>query len=319
MNVSEIGKDVLTIEAEAILSSIPRIEQYFEKAVDLIFNTAGRVVITGMGKSGLVGKKISATMTSTGTPSVFLHPSEALHGDIGIIREDDIVLALSSSGNTTEIIGLISYIKRIGVKLISLIGNTNSIIAEQSDVYLDCSIEKEACPIGLVPTTSTTLTLAVGDAISVALMRKKDFTREDFLINHPGGNIGKKLLKVENLMHTGSELPVADKKTPMKTVLDLINNKKFGLCIVSNDNNELKGIITDGDIRRAIISKPDFLSYSAQDIIKGVPLSIKGDILATEALKLLEENHITSLIVVDNENKIKGLLHLHDLWRTEMI
>jgi len=318
MSLSEIGKRVLSIEAEAILSSIPRVEKNFTEAIEFIYNTKGRVVITGMGKSGLIGRKISATMTSTGTPSIYLHPSEALHGDIGIIRDEDIVLALSSSGNTAEIIGLISYIKRIGVKLISLVGNPNSPMAELSDVFLDCSVEKEACPLGMVPTTSTTLTLAVGDAIAVALMEKKGFTKEDFLLNHPGGNIGKKLLRVKNLMHTGNDLPIARLNSSMKDVLNTVNNKKFGLCIIADNDNNLKGLITDGDIRRAIISNPDLLNKKASDIIKGTPLTINENILATEALKLLEDNHITSLIVV-YENKIKGLLHLHDLWRTEMI
>ncbi len=319
MNISDIGKKVLSIEAEAIMSSIPRIEKNFEKAVELICSTKGRVVITGMGKSGLIGKKIAATMTSTGTPSVFLHPSEALHGDIGIIRSDDIVLALSSSGNTAEIVELINYIKRIGVKLISLIGNLDSIMADQSDVYLDCSIEKEACPIGLVPTTSTTLTLAVGDAISVALMEKKGFTKDDFLLNHPGGNIGKKLLKVEHLMHTGDDLPIAYMSTSIKEIIKLINEKKFGSCIIASAENKLVGIITDGDIRRGIIDKQNFLTCTASDIINETPLSIKKDILATEALRLLEEKKITSLIVVNEKDLITGLLHLHDLWRTEMI
>ncbi len=319
MNVSEIGKNVLSIEAEAIISSIPRIEKNFEKVVELIYKTKGRVVVTGMGKSGLVGKKIAATLTSTGTPATFLHPAEALHGDIGIIRPEDIVLALSSSGKTNEIVELINYIKRIGVKLISLIGNINSIMAEQSNVFLDCSIEKEACPIGLVPTTSTTLTLAVGDAISVALMERNGFTKDDFLFNHPGGNIGKKLLKVEHLMHTGTDLPIANKDESIMNIISLINEKKFGLCIITDNKNKLSGIITDGDIRRGIIAKPDFLNTKASDISVKSPLSIKGNILATEALKILEEKKITSLIIVDNTKKIKGLLHLHDLWRTEMI
>ncbi len=227
MNIVEIGKKVLAAEARAIENSISKIDGNFERAVETLYNAGGRIVVTGMGKSGLVGKKISATLTSTGTPSVFLHPSEAMHGDIGIIHNDDVVLALSTSGETFEVLRLLDFIKRIGVKLISLAGNPDSTLAKQSDVFIDCSVEKEACPIGLVPTTSTTLTLAIGDAISIALMEKKGFGEEDFRFYHPGGSIGKKLLKVKHLMHSGDELPLVKPHLNILKAADIMNKKKI--------------------------------------------------------------------------------------------
>lgn len=318
MNIVEIGKKVLAAEAKAIRNTITRIDGEFERAVNILYNTTGRVVITGMGKSGLIGKKISATLTSTGTPSVFLHPSEALHGDIGIIHNDDVVMALSTSGETFEVIRLLDFIKRIGVKLVSLIGNPNSTLARESDVFIDCSVEKEACPIGLVPSTSTTLTLAVGDAISIALMEKKGFSEEDFKFYHPGGSIGKKLLKVKDLMHTDAELPLVKSFAIMTDVVRIINEKKFGSAIVIDDDSALKGIITDGDLRRNLLKGVDFSKAAAADCMTKNPLCIKENNLAVEALKILEEKLITSLVVVEDK-KVKGLIHLHDLWRTEMI
>jgi arabinose-5-phosphate isomerase len=318
MNIVDIGKKVLAAEAKAIENTITRIDGEFERAVNILYNARGRVVITGMGKSGLIGKKISATLTSTGTPSVFLHPSEALHGDIGIIHNDDVVMALSTSGETFEVIRLLDFIKRIGAKLISLVGNPNSTLARESDVFIDCSVEKEACPIGLVPSTSTTLTLAVGDAISIALMEKKGFGEEDFRFYHPGGSIGKKLLKVKHLMHTDAELPLVKPFAIMTDVVRIINEKKFGSAIVINDGYALEGIITDGDLRRNLLKGVDFSKATAADCMTKNPLSIRENNLAVEALKILEEKLITSLVVVENK-KVKGLLHLHDLWRTEMI
>jgi arabinose-5-phosphate isomerase len=319
MSVIEIGKKVLNTEAKAIESAINRLDEKFEKAVDILLKTRGRIVITGMGKSGIVGKKISATLTSTGTPSTFLHPSEALHGDIGIINNDDTVLALSTSGETYEVIRLINYIKRIGVKLVSLVGTPDSTLATESDVFIDCSIEKEACPIGLVPSTSTTLTLAIGDAISIALMNEKGFSEENFRFYHPGGSIGKKLLKVKHLMHAGAEIPVVKEEIYLREVINTIDKKRFGVAIVIDDNQEIKGIITDGDLRRYFLKGIDFTQTRAKQYMTKNPLTIGEDHLAVEALKIMEEHLITSLIVRDENNKLKGLLHLHDLWRTEMI
>jgi arabinose-5-phosphate isomerase len=319
MNIVEIGRKVLKIEAKAIENTIPRIGDNFEKAVQIFYETKGRIVTTGMGKSGLIAKKISATLTSTGTPSVFLHPSEALHGDIGIIDSKDAVLALSTSGETEEVLRLLNYIKRIGVPLISLVGNTASTLARESDVFIDCSIEKEACPIGLVPSTSTTLTLAVGDAISIALMEKKGFGEEDFKSFHPAGSIGKKLLKVKHLMHSGDQLPLAEEDSLMTDVVKIIDAKKFGVAVIlENKSGIVKGVITDGDLRRTLLKGIDFSTAKAKDCMTQNPSSIKEDNLAVEALKIMEERLITSLVVTEN-NRLKGLLHLHDLWRTEMI
>jgi len=318
MSIIETGKKVLDIEAKAIEKSINRLDKKFKKVVEILFKTKGRIVVTGMGKSGIIGKKISATLTSTGTPSIFLHPSEAVHGDIGIINSDDTVLALSTSGETSEVLRLIDYIRRIGAKLISLVGVSESTLAHLSDIFLDCGVEKEACPIGLVPTASTTLTLAVGDAISIALMEKKGFKEEDFRYYHPGGSIGKKLLKVKHLMHIGDELPVVKDSAKMRDVVDIIDKKKFGVAIIVNDINNIVGIITDGDLRRQLLKGINFNNVIARECMTSNPLYINEDKLAVEALRIMEENLVTSLIVRDNST-LKGLLHLHDLWRTEMI
>ena len=319
MGIVETGQKVLEIEAKTILNAINKLDHQFEKAVNILLNTKGRIVITGMGKSGIVGKKISATLTSTGSPSVFLHPSEALHGDIGIINSDDVVVALSTSGETSEVIRLINYIKRIGVKLIAMVGDPSSTLAQESDVYIDCGIEKEACPIGLVPTASTTLTLAMGDAISIALMQKKGFSEEDFHFYHPAGSIGKKLLKVKHLMHHGNELPLVSLNEKMKSVLAMIDRKHFGVAFVIDGSNKIRGIITDGDLRRLMLKEIDFSNASAEQVMTRNPLTIDENQLAVEALKILEDNRITSLVVTDGKNQVTGLIHMHDLWRTEMI
>jgi arabinose-5-phosphate isomerase len=319
MQILDTARKVLEIEAKAILTAIGRLNADFEKAVNILFNTSGRIIVTGMGKSGIIARKISATLTSTGTPSEFLHPSEALHGDIGMIRENDVVLALSTSGETFEVIRLLAHIKRIGIKLITLVGNPRSSLAKESDVFLDCSVEKEACPIGLVPSTSTTLTLAVGDALAIALMEKKGFSEEEFKYYHPGGSIGKKLLKVKHLMHSGKELPIIDKNLPMTEAINIINQKRFGMGIVVNSDSQVHGIITDGDLRRLFLKQVDFSQSKVSECMKTNPFCIRENNLAVEALKILEENLITSLIVTDEKDNLKGLLHLHDLWRTEMI
>jgi arabinose-5-phosphate isomerase len=320
MNIVEIGKKVLQIEAAAIENTIFKIDKRFETAVKILFKTTGRVVTTGMGKSGLIARKISATLTSTGTPSVFLHPSEALHGDIGIIHNHDVVIALSSSGETGEVLRLLDYIKRIGVKLITLVGNPQSTLARESDVSLDCSVEKEACPIGLVPSTSTTLALAVGDALAIALMEKKGFSEEDFRYYHPGGSIGKKLLKVKHLMHSGGELPIVSENTPMTEVIKIIDEKRFGVAVVVENDFAVKGVITDGDLRRNMLKGINFSRVNAAQCMTKEPLSIQENHLATEALKIMEDHLVTSLVVTnENDTTLKGLLHLHDLWRTEMI
>lgn len=318
MNILQTGKKVLETEAKAIELAIDRLDGNFEEAVKILYATKGRIVVTGMGKSGLIARKISATLTSTGSPSVFLHPAEALHGDIGIINNDDVVLALSTSGETFEVVRLLDFIKRIGIKLISLVGNSQSTLAKESDVTVDCSIEEEACPIGLVPSTSTTLTLAVGDAIAIALMKQKGFSEEDFRYNHPGGSIGKRLLKVKHVMHFGDELPVTGENTFMTDVLKIIDEKRFGVVIVTDETRVVKGVITDGDLRRNLLKGVDFSKTNAAGCMTKNPSAIGEDNLAVEALKIMEDKLITSLVVTEN-NILKGLVHLHDLWRTEMI
>lgn len=318
MSIVETGKKVLETEAKAIEIAIDRLDGGFEEAVKILYNTKGRVVVTGMGKSGLIARKIAATLTSTGTPAVFLHPAEALHGDIGIINNDDVVLALSTSGETFEVLRLLDFIKRVGVRLISFVGNPQSTLAKESDIFIDCSVAEEACPIGLVPSTSTTLTLAVGDAVSIALMKKKGFSEEDFRYNHPGGAIGKKLLKVKHLMHSGVELPIAAENAIMQDVLKVMDEKRFGVAIIVDANRDVKGVITDGDLRRQLLRGVDFSKIRAGDCMTKNPLTIGEDNLAVEALKIMEDKLITSLVVTEN-NILKGLVHLHDLWRTEMI
>jgi arabinose-5-phosphate isomerase len=319
MGSIETGKKVLQTEANAILKALGRINHQFETAVEILFRCRGQIVVTGMGKSGLIGRKIAATMTSIGSPAVFLHPAEAIHGDIGIIHPEDTVIALSTSGETGEVKRLLSYLKRLGIKLISLVGNPRSTLARQSDVFIDCSVEKEACPIGLVPSASSTLALAVGDALSIALMEKRGFSEEDFRYFHPGGQIGKKLLKVEHLMHKGRQLPVVAASALMKSVIRTINEKKFGVAIVVRGRDRVAGIITDGDLRRLFLKGIDFAEARASACMTADPLRIRGDRMAVEALKIMEDRAVTSLIVTDGKDRLRGLLHLHDLWRTEMI
>jgi len=318
MSMIDTGKEVLKIEAGAISRCIENLDQSFNVAVELMYNTKGRIVITGMGKSGLIGKKISATLTSTGSPSVFLHPSEALHGDIGIINTDDVVVALSTSGETHEVIQLLNFIKRIGVSLISLVGSMDSSLAKESEVALDCSIEKEACPIGLVPTASTTLLLAMGDALAVALMRKHGFSEDDFRYNHPGGNIGRKLLKVKHCMHKPTELPIVNQNRKFPEVIKIIDDMQFGVAIIVDDNSALIGIITDGDLRRAFLKGEDLKNTMVSEFMTANPEVISEDKMAVEALNIMEEKKITSLIVAEGR-ELKGFVHLHDLWKTEMI
>jgi arabinose-5-phosphate isomerase len=319
MGSIETGKKVLETEANAILNALGKINRQFETAVDILFQCRGQVVVTGMGKSGLIGRKIAATMTSIGSPALFLHPAEAIHGDIGIIHPQDVVIALSTSGETEEVIRLLNYIKRLGIRLISLVGNPDSTLARQSDVFIDCSVEKEACPIGLVPSASSTLTLAVGDALSIALMEKRGFSEEDFRDLHPGGSLGKKLLKVKHLMHRGKQMPVVDIHTLMGNVIRIINEKKFGIAIVVKDKAQVVGVITDGDLRRLFLKGINFAKTEAADCLTANPHCIDEEKLAVEALKIMEDRAVTSLVVKDDANRLSGLLHLHDLWRTEMI
>jgi len=318
--VIKIGKEVLNIEAEAVRSLASLIDENFAKAVHLLASTKSRVIITGMGKSGIIGRKIAATLSSCGTPSVFIHTADAGHGDLGMIVEGDILIVISYSGNTKEVVDLLHFVKRTGVKLIGITGNKNSKLAKYSDIVLDASVEREAEPSGLVPTASSTAALALGDALAIALMKLKGFGEKEFAFVHPKGQAGKRLLRVETLMHKGGQIPFVDAQTPMSAVLEEISQKKMGMTCVVDKQGVLLGIITDGDLRRNLQKYKDtFLQKTAEDCMTLQPITITRDELATSALNIMEENKITSLIVKNKNGKIEGLIHLHDLWRTEML
>jgi len=326
------GENVVRIEAEALRALADRIggpmAKDFERAVTLLAACTGRVVVTGMGKSGIIGRKIAATLSSTGTPALFLHPAEAVHGDLGMLVKGDVVLALSSSGETEEILALLPTIKRLGenTKLLSVTGDDvyngatkRSTLAAAADVALDCSISREACSLGLAPTASTTAMLALGDALAVALAEKKGFKEEDFAELHPGGKLGKRLARVEQLMHSGDDLPRVTPKTKMPEVIHEISDKKLGVTAVV-EGAKLLGIISDGDLRRLLQAKgKDVLDLTAGECMTKNPKAITADAFAASALSIMEEKKITSLCVVDAKGDLQGIVHLHDLWRTQMI
>jgi arabinose-5-phosphate isomerase len=314
----ESAKKFLAIEAEAITGLIERLDSSFVRAVDMISACRGRVVITGIGKSGIIAQKISATLSSTGTPSLFLHPAEAVHGDLGRLVPGDLVLALSYSGDTSEILLLLDTIKRLAIPLIVMSGNLKSTLAEASDVTLDVSIKKEACPLGLAPTASTTAMLALGDALALAVLERKGFSEEDFAALHPGGGLGRKLMRVENVMHTGDALPKVTGETKMSDVIYEISRKGLGVTSVVDQQDRVIGIITDGDLRRLLEHEDQILSRTAAEAMHRNPLTISRREFATRALNAMEQRKITSLLVVDEAGHIEGVVHIHDLWRTEM-
>ena len=317
--IIQIGKEVLEIEAKAVNDLSLHLDESFVQAVELLSNAKSRVIVTGMGKSGLVGRKIAATLASCGTPAMFIHPAEAGHGDLGMIIKDDILLAISYSGETKEIVGLLDFIKRIGIKLICITGNKNSKIAKYSDIVLDAKVEKEAESSGLIPTASSTAALALGDALAIALMKEKGFNEEDFAFVHPKGQIGKKLLKIKDLMHKGQQIPCVSLDTPMNHVLEEMSRKKLGMTCVVNKQDKIVGVITDGDLRRMLQKFGESLMYkSAQDCMTPNPITVEKGDLATKALNIMEEHKITSLVITNKDKKIEGIIHLHDLWRTEM-
>jgi arabinose-5-phosphate isomerase len=311
---------VLDIEARAIEALKERVGETFAAALRLLLACQGRVVATGMGKSGLVARKISATLSSTGTPSLFLHPAEAIHGDIGRIVNGDLVLAVSHSGDTDEIVRLLPLIRRLGCPLISLTGNPQSTLATTSDVHLDVSVRQEACPLGLAPTASTTAALAMGDALAMVLLEERGFTVDDFAVLHPGGNIGKRLLRVEDLMHRGADIPRVQPQTPMREVLFEMTDKRLGLTTVTNPEGHLLGLISDGDLRRQMERHGyTLLDHTAAECMTRDPVLIDRRELATRALDLMEQRRITALVCVDSSRCVEGIVHLHDLWKTEMI
>ena len=316
----ETARRVLEIEARAILELAPRVGEEFDRAVELLFACAGRVVVTGMGKSGLIAQKISATFSSTGTPSLFLHPAEATHGDLGRIVKGDVVLAVSYSGDTAELVGLTPSIKRLAVPLIAMSGHPGSVLATTADVHLDVSVREEACPLGLAPTASTTAALAMGDALAMALLEKRGFTVEDFAVLHPGGKLGRKLLRVEDVMAAGERVPRVSASTAMKDVLFEMTKKRLGMTTVVDGGGTLLGMISDGDLRRQMERHGySLLERTAEQCMTRDPIVIGRRQLATAALAVMEERKVTSLPVTDAAGRVEGVVHLHDLWRTEMI
>jgi arabinose-5-phosphate isomerase len=316
----ETARKVLEIEAQAIRELIPRLDASFDRAVELMLACAGRAVVTGMGKSGIVGQKVSATLASTGTPSLFLHPAEAIHGDLGRIVRGDAVVAVSYSGDTPEILALVPAIKRLAVPLLALTGHPGSPLAGVADVHLDVSIREEACPLGLAPTASTTAALAMGDALAMALLERRGFTVDDFAVLHPGGKLGRKLLRVEDRMHAGDQVPRVTPGTPMKDVLFEMTRKRLGMTTVVDDQGRLLGLISDGDLRRQMERHGHtLLDHTAAECMTRDPVSIRRREMAAAALALLEQRKITSLPVVDADGVVEGVVHLHDLWETELI
>ena len=314
--INELANEVLDIEANSILRLKSNIGENFEKAIDILYNCKGRVIVTGMGKSGLIGKKIAATMSSTGTPSYFLHPAESTHGDSGVITRDDVIIAISNSGETQELMNLLPLIKRFGCPMIGMTGNLNSTLAKASEVVMDISVEREACPLNKAPTASTTATLAMGDTLAVCLMEKKGFTKEDFLMFHPSGKLGKGLTyKVVDLMITGDKMPVVSDSLSFTSVINTISEFKLGMAMIVDASGQLTGVLTDGDIRRTIIKHSDTSSLQVKDVMTVNPKRITSDAYAASALNLMEKYSITALAVVDENNIPVGVIHVHDLLR----
>mgnify|MGYP003588818310 FL=1 len=319
----ENARNVLKMEAEAILELVPRINGQFTAAVEMILACPGRTVITGMGKSGIIGRKMAATLASTGTPSFYLHPAEGIHGDLGMVTADDVVIALSNSGETGEVLHILPSLRRIGAKVIAMVGNPNSSLGKNADVVLDVGVSKEACPLGLAPTSSTTAALAFGDALAVALLSKRKFTADQFAVFHPGGSLGRKLLMtVADVMHTGDENPLVKGDMKVQDALFVITDKGLGAVSVVDNDNKMIGVLTDGDIRRGLSQGFSFLTMPVTELMTKAPKTITQDKLAAEALHLMESNKprpITVLPVIDAERHVIGLLHMTDLVRQGVV
>lgn len=320
----EKAKQVLRIEAEAISRLIDRVDQNFERAVDLIMDCAGRVVVTGMGKSGHIGNKIAATLASTGTPALFLHPAEGIHGDLGMVTRGDIVIAISNSGETDELSRMLPSLKRIGIRIIALTGNPESTLGKNSDVVINVGVKEEACPLGLAPTASTTATLAMGDALAVVLLDRRGFQEEDFACYHPGGSLGRRLLlRVRDVMHSGDAVPRVSEATLVKDAIYEISSKKMGITAVVDSKGKLMGIISDGDLRRwmerAEKAGESLLAKEAREIMTREPKTISPDALAAEAVAIMEQNSITCLVIQDESSRPEGVVHLHDLLKAGVV
>ena len=315
----EAARRVLRIEADAIEELIGRLDEQFERAVEMILACNGRVVVTGLGKSGLIGRKISATLASTGTPSVFLHAAEALHGDLGILMREDVALAISQSGETEELLALLEPIKRVGIRLVTMTGNVRSTLAAASDVTLNIAVKEEACSLNLAPTASTTAALAMGDALAIALLERRGFREEDFAALHPKGSLGSKLRRVESVMHTGDAIPRVGPQATIAEVTYEISRKKLGMTTVADERGKLLGIVTDGDLRRLMEKrKKEALDLTAAEAMTKNPVTLDRTELAASALRVMEEKKITSVVVVDAERRVEGVVHLHDLWTLQL-
>jgi arabinose-5-phosphate isomerase len=312
------ARRVLEVEAAAIIGLIDHLDGTFVDVVELIHASTGRVVPMGVGKSGIICKKISATLASTGTPSFFLHPTEAIHGDLGMLVRGDVVLAISNSGETEELIRLVPHIKRIGAEVVAISGNPASTLAKNADYHLSAAISKEACPLGLAPTASTTATLALGDALAMALLVRKGFKEEDFAFLHPGGKLGKRFLRVADLMHRGKDVPLVDETTLMHDAIYEMSNKGFGITAVTDADGRLAGAISDGDLRRLLQKDDQIVRKTAGESMKRNPQTIESTELASAALQIMETRKITSLFIVDDERRVEGIIHLHDLWGIEL-
>ncbi|MEJ7554243.1 MAG: KpsF/GutQ family sugar-phosphate isomerase [Aquificaceae bacterium] len=313
------AKRVFDIEIQALQRLRDNLDQSFVKAIELILNCQGKVITTGVGKSGHIARKVASTLSSTGTPAHFLHPAEALHGDLGVIDSGDVVLAFSNSGESPEVNSLIPYIKLLGVPLISITNNPNSTLAKHSDVHIFLSVEKEACPLQLAPTSSSTASLVLGDALAMVLLELKGFTHKDFALRHPAGSLGRRLRQVADLCHTGEEVPIVKEDTPMKEAIIEMTSKGFGATAVVNQEGKLTGIITDGDLRRFVNRGGNFDTSIARDVMTRNPKTARMEELAVEALKRMEDYKITVLIVVDKENKPVGIIHMHDILRAGIV
>ena len=313
------AKRVLRIESEAIAGLMARLDERFEKAVELLYACKGRVVVTGLGKSGLIGRKIAATFASIGTPSLFLHASEALHGDLGMLTGDDVLLAISSSGETEELIELVESVKRLGIHLITLTANPRSTLGSASNIVLDIAVKEEACSLNLAPTASTAAAMAMGDALAISLLERRGFKEEDFAALHPGGRLGKKLRRVESLMHAGEAAPRVLPTAKMPDVIYEMSRKGLGLAAVTETDGKLLGIITDGDLRRVMQKRSEnVLDLTAADCMTKNPVTLPRSELAASALRVMEEKKITSVLIVDAEGKLEGVLHVHDLWTLQL-
>jgi arabinose-5-phosphate isomerase len=309
----------LRIEAQALEEAMARLNGSFERAVEILFQCKGRVVVTGMGKSGLIGRKIAATLSSTGTPSVFMHPAEALHGDLGMVLAGDVVLAISYGGETEEIAALVATIKRLGLPLVTMTGNLRSTLAAASDVVLDASVREEACSLNLAPTASTTVAMALGDALAVSLLDRRGFSHDDFAALHPGGRLGKKLLRVRDLMHAGDAMPRVLPEAQIPDVIYEISRQGLGMTVVAGTDGVLAGILTDGDLRRLMLKRrSETFELTAAECLTGNPITIGPAEFASAALHLMEQRKITAVVVVDDQRRALGVVHLHDLWTLEL-